>query len=94
MVNATDFGSFLRLHRRMKELTLYDMAQKTGISMGFYSDIENSRRHTAKRSILDKMVIALQLSEKDTTFFYNLAKKSREAAELDLPEYVNEQQAV
>lgn len=94
MVNATDFGLFLKLHRRINEFTQNDMSQKVGISIGLYSDIENSRRHTSNRNILEKMVDALQLSEKDTRFFYSLAIKSKKATEQDLPEYVNEHKSV
>jgi len=96
MVNSTDFGSFLKLHRRMAELTLNDVSEKIGISIAYYSDIENSRRHISNRNILKKLAAALKLSDKDTTFFFQLADKSRAAAvaELDMPEYVSERQAV
>jgi len=96
MVNSTDFGSFLKLYRRLAELTVNDVSQKIGISMAYYSDIENSRRYITKRKSLEKLAAALQLSDKDTVFFFHLAEKSHAAAvaELEIPEYLIEQQAV
>jgi transcriptional regulator with XRE-family HTH domain len=96
MVNSTDFAAFIKFHRRMTEQTLNDISLKTGISIAHYSDLEHSRRHLTKKNTLEKMAKALQLSEKDTIFFFQIAEKSQAAAiaEKELPEYVVEQHAV
>jgi len=94
MVQATGFSRFLREKRQEKHITMPEMADKSDISTGYYSDIEYGRRPPPDREILDKMIAALRLSEADRTTFYDLAGKARSEAPPDLPEYINEHEKV
>jgi transcriptional regulator with XRE-family HTH domain len=90
MSYVEDFGSFIRLHRRFNALTMYQMSRRIGISIGYYSDIEHGRRKPPDKDILDKIIIILQLSDKDKVIFNDLAIKAQIAANANLPEYVIE----
>ena len=94
MKNETSFSLFLRENRRNREYTLSEISDKAGISIGYYSDIENGRRSPPDRVILDKMIAALHLSDDDARIFYDLAGKARSAAPPDLPDYINDHQVV
>jgi len=94
MIHETSFSLFLRENRKQREYTLSEMADKTGISIGYYSDIENGRRSPPDREILDKMIVALHLNKTDRAILYDLAGKARSAAPPDLPDYINDHQVV
>lgn len=90
----TGFSRFLKEKRRQREITVRDMADKSGVSAGYYSDIESGRRNPPDREILDKMMDILTLSEGDRFIFYDLAGKARSEAPPDLSEYINEYEEV
>lgn len=90
----TDFSRLLRERRKRQHLTLSDMADKSGISIGYYSDIEYGRRNPPDREILDRMLDALYVSDEDRVIFYDLAGRVRSEAPPDLPEYINEYEEV
>jgi len=90
----SDFSLFLKEKRRVREITVRDMADKSGVSAGYYSDIESGRRNPPDREILDRMVAALHLSDADRTLMYDLAGKARSEAPIDLSEYINEHEEV
>ena len=91
---GTSFSRFLREKRQSRKITLSEMAEKSDISIGYYSDIEYGRRNPPDRAILDKMLAALNASDEDKTTFYDLAGKARSEAPPDLPEYINEHKKV
>ena len=86
---GTSFSRFLREKRQQRHITLSELAEKSGISTGYYSDIEYGRRNPPNREILDKMIAALNLSDDDRIVFYDLAGKARSEAPPDLPDYIN-----
>ena len=90
----TNFSRFLRDKRKQRHITLGEMADKSGISIGYYSDIEYGRRNPPDREILDKMIAALHATEEDRIIFYDLAGRARSEAPPDLPEYINEYEEV
>ena len=91
---GTDFSRFLREKRQNRHITLSELAEKAGISTGYYSDIEYGRRNPPNRDILDKMITALHLSDEDRIRFYDLAGRARSEAPPDLPDYINENEKV
>ena len=91
---GTSFSRFLRGKRQSRKITLSEMAEKSNISIGYYSDIEYGRRNPPDRAILDKMLAALNVFDEDKTTFYDLAGKARSEAPPDLPEYINEHKKV
>jgi transcriptional regulator with XRE-family HTH domain len=90
LIHETDFSRFLREKRKARHLTLGELAEKSGISIGYYSDIEYGRRNPPDREILDKMFDALIVTEKERIIFYDLAGQAREEAPSDLSAYINE----
>jgi len=70
------------------------MADKSGLSAGYYNDIESGRRNPPDREILDKMIAALNMTDGDRIILYDLAGKARSEAPLDLSEYINEYEEV
>ena len=91
---GTDFSRFLREKRQNRHITPSEMAEKSGISTGYYSDIEYGRRNPPSREILDKMIAALNLTDEYRIKFYDLAGKARSEAPPDLPDYINENEKV
>jgi transcriptional regulator with XRE-family HTH domain len=88
------FGDFLAATRRVREIPSLQMAEKLGLSPGYYCDIEKNRGKPPERSILQKMIDILNLSQDETNMFYDLAGKARSEAPPDLPGYINENQFV
>ena len=88
------FSQFLKEKRRLKEITVRDMASMADVSAGYYCDIESGRRNPPDRKIIDKMLTALNVSEEDRIIFYDLAGKARSEAPPDLPEYINQHEEV
>ncbi|MDL2234683.1 helix-turn-helix domain-containing protein [Christensenellaceae bacterium OttesenSCG-928-L17] len=88
------FCQYLKEKRRQREITVRDMAERSGVSAGYYSDFESGRRNPPDREILDRMAAALNLSEEERLTLYDLAGKARAEAPPDLPEYINEHEKV
>ena len=91
---VSGFSRFLKDKRRSREITVRDMAEKSGLSAGYYSDIESGRRNPPDRETLDRMISVLNLSDEDRVIFYDLAGKARSEAPPDLSEYINEYEEV
>lgn len=90
----SEFGRFLKDKRRTREIPVRMMAELSGVSAGYYSDIESGRRNPPDREILDAMIAALNLPDEDRITFYDLAGKARSEAPPDLSEYINEYKEV
>ena len=75
-------------------MTSLQMSEMSGISPGYYCDIEKSRKAPPDREILEKIIAALQLSGKDRVIFYDLAGKARSGVSPDLPDYIMENEVV
>lgn len=54
-----DFGKYLRRIRKSKNITLVQLAKKTGLSQPYLSQIENGKREIPKPDIVNKLCIAL-----------------------------------
>ena len=87
---GTDFSKMLKEKRMLRHITLSEMADKCGISTGYYSDIEYGRRKPPERERLDMILAALNVTDEEKTIFYDLAGRARSEAPPDLPEYINE----
>jgi len=84
------FGAFLKMKRNEREITVRAMAEMVGVAVGYYCDIESGRRSPLDIDFLDKIIVALWLSDGDKETFYDLAGKARSAAPPDLTGYINE----
>ena len=83
------FGAFLKEKRNERKVTLRAMAEMIGVGYGYYSDLESGRRTPLELEFLDKIKMALRLSDEDAQKLYDLAGKAREAAPPDLTGYIN-----
>ena len=83
------FGAFLKERRNQQTITLRAMAELIGVGYGYYSDLESGRRTPIELEFLDKIKMALQLSDENAQKLYDLAGKAREAAPPDLTSYIN-----
>ena len=73
-----DFGEYLEEKRKSKNYTLRLFARRVNISYTYLADIEKGRSKAFKFEILNKIVEVLQLDEKETDMFYDLAGKNRD----------------
>ena len=90
MTDNQVFGAFLKEKRNERVITLRAMAEMIGIGYGYYSDLESGRRTPPiELEFLDKVKMALRLSDEDNQTLYDLAGKAREAAPPDLTGYIN-----
>jgi len=83
------FGAFLKDKRKEREITVRAMAEKLGVQVGYYCDIESGRRSPIDPDFLGKIVAALTLPDEDRQTFFDLAGKARDAAPPDLTGYIN-----
>ena len=89
-----DFGEYLEEKRKSKNYTLRLFARRVNISYTYLADIEKGRSKAFKFEILNKIVEVLQLDEKETDMFYDLAGKSRNTIPPDIEEYLKENQEI
>lgn len=83
------FGEFIAEKRKAKGKTLRGLAADIGIAPAFMSDIEKGNRYPPKKETLDKIAVALNLSEEDQNIMFDLAAGEKEnTVSPDLPEYI------
>ena len=68
-----DFGEYLEENRKSRNYTLRLFAKRINISYTYLADVEKSRSKAFKLEILKSIVEVLQLDEKETDMFYDLA---------------------
>ena len=88
MSDGHTFGSFLKSKRNSREITVRAMAEKIGIAVGYYCDIESGRRTPLDLNFLNKVISVLNLSDADKLTLYDLAGTARSAPPPDVSEYV------
>ena len=79
------FGQFLKVRRLAsdKELTLRDAANKLGMSLTMYSDIEKDRRNPGE-DFVEKVCVLLNLPKEDKETMYDLAAKKKRMVPSDI----------
>lgn len=80
------FGDFIKKKRLSdpRELTLKDMSERLGMSIGMLSDIENNRKKPFDSEKIEKFAEILGLSEEDKAKMYDLAARERNQIPADL----------
>lgn len=94
MENYETFGKLIARKRFERSITVRAIAEMIGVSPGYYNDIEKGRRNPPDRPILDKLIDALCLNEKERIVFFDLAGKARSEVSPDLPEYIMDNDVV
>ena len=85
-----NFGAYLMNKRLSKGISSMDMAELIGISPGYYSDIERSRKNPPECAVLYNIVNVLGFSSEEKGIFFDLAglNNSRHVIAPDLPDYI------
>lgn len=87
MENQT-FGVYLKGLRESKDITLRELARKTGMSAAYISDIENDRIAPLRKDKIDIVAEVLELDVQQVRQLYDLAARKRKEVAADLPEYI------
>lgn len=85
-----DFGEYLEEKRISRNYTIRLFARRVNISYTYLADVEKGRSKAFKFEILNKIVEVLQLDEKETDMFYDLAGKNRDTIPPDIEEYLKQ----
>lgn len=96
MQSYGNFGEYLAAKRISRGISSMEMAELIGISKGYYSDIERSRRNPPEREILDKIIIVLEFSNDEKGVFFDLAGSNNTRFDIspDLTDYIMENKIV
>ena len=71
------FGDLLREHRKRRELTLGQLAEKMKVAPSYLSDIELGRRNPLKKESIDQLAGVLDLSKADVDALLDAAQADR-----------------
>lgn len=88
------FGDYIAKKRHDRSETVRALAEKTGISPGYYGDIEKGRRVPPENGFLEKLIDVFFLNEEQQIILYDLAGKARKEVSPDLPNYIMENEVV
>lgn len=94
MIYATDFGQFISEKRKEFSLTSTELAKKIGISTGYLSQLERSKRVNPDIQLLKKLIIIFELDEDEIVCFYELYSKVSGEFYPDISEYIQSREAV
>ncbi|MCP3660802.1 MAG: helix-turn-helix domain-containing protein [Bacteroidetes bacterium] len=75
--NKETFGSFLKQLRIKNSFSLRAFASIIEIAPSYLSDIEQGKRNAPAKERLERMIKALNLTEKETEKFYDLARQGK-----------------
>lgn len=81
---AVGFGECLYRHRVDRGLTQVDVSRRCGMTRGYYSQLENSKRPPPPRETVQRVARALRLANCETVGLYQAAARER-GARLRLP---------
>lgn len=90
------FGQYLRSVRVMKKISIRQLAKAVNKTPTYISDIERGNNKPPERKLLDKIILALQL----TNFpdiknnLYDLAAKERNDVPADIKDYLMKNKSV
>lgn len=82
------FGAYIAQKRAEKNVKLKTMAEKTGMSVTYLSDIIKGRRNPPGYYRLVALADALNLDEEERGKIFDLAGRERNQVSLDLSEYI------
>lgn len=85
---AGEFGAFIARKRLEKDIKLKPMAEKSGVSVTYLSDIIKGRRNPPDFDGLESIAAVLNLDEAERNEMFDLAGRERNQVSPDLPEYI------
>ena len=94
MIYATDFGQFISEKRKEFSLTSTELAKRVGISTGYLSQLERSKRVNPDIQLLKKIISVFELDEDEIVCFYELYSKVSGEFCPDISEYIQSREVV
>lgn len=82
---TTTFGAMLYQIRQRKRMSVAEASNHSGISAGYFSELENSKRKAPRRPIILKIAAGLNLSQFQTELLMRLADEDRCAHQISQP---------
>ena len=87
MVNS--FGEYLKEKRRDRHYTMQLLADLTGKSKAFISQVESGYRLPPGKEALEKLSDALVLNEREKRELFELAEQTRNTLSKEMTDYIN-----
>lgn len=88
------FGVLLTQLREKHDVTLRELARKIEVSAPFLSDVEKGRKAPLTPEKLEKVAVALNLSEEEKTIMYDTVGRQKNIIAPDIPGYIIERDYV
>lgn len=63
-----ELGTKLKKRRKELEMSVYDLAKKTGISPAYISNLENGQKNNPSKEVMEKLAINLSTSVAELFF--------------------------
>ena len=86
------FGTYLRSIRQERQLSLRQLAKAVEITPTYLSDLERGNNHPPDKTLLEKIILALELQHDEECWqtLLDLAAKERNDLPVDIKEYLME----
>ena len=81
-------GNFISKRRKEIGLSLRKLAQSSGISVTYLSDIESGRKSNVSKDILENLSNKLMLNEQEKEKLFTLVGKKTDSIPMDVEEFV------
>lgn len=81
-METTKFGGLLRKHRKQRDLSLGQMAERIDVAPSYLSDVELGRRNPFKREMIDKIGEQFEMSAQEVNELIDAASDARGQFEL------------
>ena len=93
---ATDFGNFIRIHRKKLNISQRKLAKIVGISYTYVSSLETGKRPTPSPDVLKRITKTLKLTPQEEQTMNHLAAKTKPVPTIshDLADYINKNDCV
>ena len=82
------FGDFIKQKRIEKGFNLRKFAEMVEIAPAYMSDIENGKRNSPSKEIMEKFVSLLSLNNNEINTMNDLAAKDRDSVAPDISNYI------
>jgi transcriptional regulator with XRE-family HTH domain len=89
------FGEYIKAKRTEKQINLRKLAELTSIAPAYLSDIEKGKRNSPSSEKMDRIAIALELTEEEILKMKDIAATDRpNNVAPDISEYVTKNESV
>ena len=87
-MSKESLGNFISKKRKEMGLSLRKLAQSSGISVTYLSDIESGRKSNISKEILDNLSNELMLNEQEKEKLFTLVGRKTDSIPMDVEEFV------